>query len=74
MLEIRKNAKRLVERLEQGDSFRITYRNRTVGEIHPAWSKRGISSDDPIYSVAEEAEDLGGNLDARTADRLIYGR
>ncbi|MFM7374259.1 MAG: hypothetical protein ACKO39_03790, partial [Chthoniobacterales bacterium] len=35
MLEIRRNAKGLVERLGRGESFRITYRNRTVGELFP---------------------------------------
>ena len=73
MLEIRRNAKQLVERLEQGESFRITYRNRTVGELYPAAKEGGVSSGDPIYSIAEQAEDLGGGLDARGADALIYG-
>lgn len=74
MLEIRRNAKQMVERLEQGESFRLTYRNRTVGELHPAVKSGGGSADDPIYSLCDEAEDFGGSLSARSADALIYGR
>ena len=73
MLEIRRNAKRLVERLEQGESFRLTYRNRAVGEVHPAARSGGVTPDDPIYAVFDEAEDLGGGLSTESADALIYG-
>jgi hypothetical protein len=31
------------------------------------------STDDPVYRLAECAEDLGGSLDARAADALLYG-
>ena len=74
MLEVRKNTKSVVGRLLRGESFRITYRNRPVGELFPAASGKRISSDDPVYRVAEHAEDLGGGLDARAADGLIYRR
>lgn len=73
MIEIRRDAKALVERLARGECFRITYRNKTVGELFPPASRPAISSDDLAYRVAERAEDLGGGLDARTADSLIYG-
>lgn len=75
MLEIRQNAKGLVERLGRGESFRITYRNRTVGELFPPKSKADkIGADDPVYRVAEAAEDLGGGMDSRKADSIVYGR
>lgn len=74
MLEIRRNAKGLVERLGRGESFRITYRNRTVGELFPPKVRYEISADDPVYRIAEAAEDLGGGLDPREADSIIYGR
>ena len=35
MLEIRRNARGLVERLRRGESFTITYRNQPVGELRP---------------------------------------
>ncbi|MEY3481857.1 MAG: hypothetical protein RIQ71_2632 [Verrucomicrobiota bacterium] len=74
MLEIRRNAKTLVERLGRGESFRITYRNRTVGELFPPKANYEITSDDAAYRVAEAAEDLGGGMDSREADRIVYGR
>ena len=72
MLEIRRNAKGLVRRLAHGECFRITYRNHPVGELFPPTSKQGVTSKDPVYCLAETAEDLGGGLDARKADELIY--
>jgi antitoxin (DNA-binding transcriptional repressor) of toxin-antitoxin stability system len=74
MLEIRRNAKGLVERLGRGESFRITYRNRTVGELFPPKVRYEISPDDPVYRIAEMAEDLGGGLDSREIDRIVYGQ
>ena len=72
MLEIRRNAKGLVRRLARGECFRITYRNHPVGELFPPASKQGVTSQDSVYCLAEAAEDLGGGLDARRADELIY--
>ncbi|MCX6880774.1 MAG: hypothetical protein NTW21_44275 [Verrucomicrobia bacterium] len=73
MIGIRRDAKALVERLARGECFRITYRNKTVGEFIPPARMSAVSSDDLAYRVAESAEDLGGGLDARAADALIYG-
>lgn len=67
MLEMRRNAKGVVERLRRGESFRVTYRNRTVGELTPPETRYEISADDPVYRIAEAAEDLGGGLDPREA-------
>jgi len=58
MLEIRTDAKDLVDRLERGESFRITYRNKPVGEIYPLQQQEGISREDPIYSIDETATPL----------------
>jgi hypothetical protein len=33
-----------------------------------------ISPDDPVYRIAEIAEDLGGGMDSREIDRIVYGR
>ena len=74
VLEIRRNAKGLVERLGRGESFRITYRNRTVGELFPPKASYEVSPDDPVYRVAEMAEDLGGGMNSREIDRIVYGR
>lgn len=72
MLEIRRNAKGVVRQLERGACFQVTYRNRKVGELYPPQRKPGVTSQDPVYRIAEAAEDLGGTLDARQADELIY--
>jgi antitoxin (DNA-binding transcriptional repressor) of toxin-antitoxin stability system len=73
MLEIRRNARALIERLLQGESFTITYRNRAVAELHPVRGEPADLAGDPIYEIADLAEDLGTTLDAREADALLYG-
>ncbi len=73
MLEIRRNARSVIERLHRGESFTITYRNRAVGELRPIEGDAADVAEDAVYDVAELAEDLGGGLDARKADELIYG-
>ena len=73
MLEIRRNARGLVERLSRGESFTITYRNQPVGELRPVTEVTAVQEDDPVYRLGTRAEDLGDSLDAQQADTLLYG-
>jgi antitoxin (DNA-binding transcriptional repressor) of toxin-antitoxin stability system len=72
MLEIRRDTRRLIERLRRGESFTVTYRKRPVGELRPVADTPAIREDDPVYRLAGHAEDLGESLDARQADSLLY--
>ncbi len=74
LLDVRRNAKGLVGRLVRGESFRLTYRNRPVGELFPLKKNQPIEISDPVYAVFEHGEDLGGTLDSRAADALIYDK
>lgn len=74
MLEIRRDARGLVQKLARGECLTLTYRNRAIGELRPIAQPVERSADDPVYRLAERAEDLGGSLDARAADALLYGR
>ena len=47
-LEIRRDAKALVERLARGECFRITYRNKTAGELFPPTRMADVASDDSV--------------------------
>ena len=73
MLEIRRNARGLVERLRRGESFTVTYRNQPVGELRPVTEVTAVHEDDPVYRLGDRAEDLGESVDARQADTLLYG-
>ncbi len=73
MLEIRRNARGLVERLRRGESFTVTYRSQPVGELRPVSDDSAVREDDPVYRLADRAEDLGESLDALQADTLLYG-
>lgn len=72
MLEIRRDTRGLLRKLARGECFTVTYRNRPVGELRPIPQRSDPSPDDPAYQLGKQAEDLGGGLDARTADRLLY--
>ena len=72
MLEVRRNTRSLVESLARGEAFTITYRNRPIGELRPISSPSAGAADDPVYGLADCAEDLGGALSAREADAAIY--
>lgn len=73
MLELRRNTRGLVERLQRGESFTITYRNQPIGELRPVRGVSELREDDPVYRVADRAEDLGESMDASQADTLLYG-
>lgn len=73
MLEIRKDARRIVERLQRGEAFILSYRNRNVGRIEPILDPPAAPEDDPVYRIASHAENLGEALSAAEADQVLYG-
>lgn len=73
MLELRQNALSLVKGLERGEGFALSYRNRVVGHIQPVLRDVTVGEGDPVFSLADSAEDLGESLSAAEADRLLYG-
>lgn len=73
MLELRTRAGELVRRLQGGESFALSYRNRVVGEIRPVLGEAAPVGEDPAYRLGEVAEDLGEGLNAEAADQLLYG-
>lgn len=74
MLDVRQRSREIVDRLNRGEAFRLTYRNRLVAELRPVVSQPEESADDAIYGLSDHAEELGGELTASEADRLLYDR
>jgi antitoxin (DNA-binding transcriptional repressor) of toxin-antitoxin stability system len=73
MLELRNNARQLVDRLLRGEAFELSYRNRVVARILPVWKEPVAARVDPVYTMAGDAEDIGAGLQAAEADQLLYG-
>jgi antitoxin (DNA-binding transcriptional repressor) of toxin-antitoxin stability system len=56
--------------VEQGHSFILTYRGKPVARIEPI-GRETISSEDPIYSLAELAVEAG-SMTNEEIDELLY--
>lgn len=72
MLEVRRSPRLLVEQLSRGETFELTYRNRVVARIQPVLDEAPGAERDPVYALADGAEDLGPGLSAAEADQMLY--
>jgi antitoxin (DNA-binding transcriptional repressor) of toxin-antitoxin stability system len=72
MLEIRKNAGKIIRWSQQGQRMTVTYRGKPIMRIEPILSE-AISEDDPFYNLGEIADNSGGSLSNKDMDELIYG-
>jgi antitoxin (DNA-binding transcriptional repressor) of toxin-antitoxin stability system len=75
MLELRQNAAGIMEGLQSGVNYRLTYRGKTVGKIVPVTSPEGeIPPDDAIFHM-EDYVSSGpkGHLTNEEIDRAVYG-
>jgi len=70
VLEFRKDAAKIIRRLEQGQRMILSYRGRPVARMEP-WVKGAADADDPIYSLASLAID-GEACTNEEMDRVIY--
>ena len=71
MLELRKNAQEIVEKVERGQPYLLTYRGRPVARIEPI--ETSAQKDDPFYSLGELADSEGKSLTNRQIDEALYG-
>lgn len=73
MLEVRRSPRHLVEQLARGETFELTYRNKLVARIQPVLRESSGRGRDPVYALADGAEDLGPGLTTEEADKALYG-
>jgi len=77
MLEFRKDAAVILERVRRGQHLLLLYRGRAAVKLEPVTEPAASSADDAFYGLADAA--LGKRQPARDAlsnsemDRLIYG-
>ena len=71
VLDFRREAKRVIGKLRQGQRIVLTYRGNPVARMEPI-SETFIAEDDPIYSLADLAVPDMKTLTNKEIDRLIY--
>ena len=73
MVELRRDAEGILQRVGRGERLVLTYRGRPVARLEP-FTKPDASPNDPIYRLAELAVDKGEPLSNAEMDAIIYGR
>jgi antitoxin (DNA-binding transcriptional repressor) of toxin-antitoxin stability system len=75
MLELRQNAADIMNGLDKGINYKLTYRGKTVGKLVPAdKSGEGIPKDDAIHHLEDFISDGPvGKLTNEDIDSVLYG-
>ena len=72
MVELRRDAEGVLQRVGRGEQLVLTYRGRPVARLEPV-TKPATSPNDPIYRLAEIAVDRGESLGNEEMDAIVYG-
>ena len=72
MLEIRKNARQILNKVGKGETLLLTYRGKPIAEIHPVVKDNAISLDDPFYKITELTTADSKPLTNEEIDRILY--
>jgi len=73
MLELRKEAENIIRSIQQGQRLVLTYRGKPVARLEPVRETEEVTSDDPFYTLYEQADETGDSLSNQAMDELIYG-
>ncbi len=71
MLQLRRDAERIIARVQRGERIVLTRRGKAVARLEPIRAEP-LNAEDPFYSLTELAE-TGGSLDNARIDELLYG-
>ena len=71
VLEFRREASRVIRRLQQGQRLVLTYRGKPVARMEPI-VERVAPKNDPIYSLADLAVQGMPSISNEDMDTLIY--
>ena len=73
MVELRRDAEGVLQRVGRGERLVLTYRGRPVARLEP-FTRPTASPNDPIYRLAEISVDRGESLNNEEMDAIVYGR
>ena len=71
VLEFRKNAKKIIQWVTQGQKLMMTYRGKPVARIEPL-NDDTPNTNDPFYLLPQHAIDEGADLSNKDMDRILY--
>ncbi len=71
MLDFRRDARTVIERVRRGQRVLLTYRGRPMARIEPIVPD--ATPEDPFYALAGEAVPAGPGLTNRQIDETLYG-
>jgi prevent-host-death family protein len=72
ILEFRKDAERILRRVQLGQRLILTYRGKPVARLEPILKKK-VEEDDPFYRIDRLALSGGQALTNEEIDKIVYG-
>ena len=72
MLEFRKKAEAILNRVRAGQGYVLTYRGKPVARLEPI-ANGEIPDDDPLYMLPQLAVEGGESISNEEIDRIVYG-
>lgn len=72
MLEFRRDAERIIDRVRQGQRLLLTYRGKPVMRLEPL-QEPTADRDDPFYALADLGASISEPLNNDEIDRTVYG-
>jgi prevent-host-death family protein len=72
LVEFRRDAEKVIRRVQRGERLVLTRRGRPVLRLEPI-QEAPPDRDDPIYRLAEHAAPGGKSMTNRQIDRIVYG-
>jgi len=74
MLDLRRDARRWLEAVRNGERLVLTYRGKPVARLEPVRPEAsGVPEDDPLLRIDDFAVDgAGGRLSNADIDRVVY--
>ncbi len=72
LVEFRRNAGSILRRVQRGERLILTSRGRPVVRLEPIRDAAPVR-DDPVYRLADLADERSSSMSNRAMDRAIYG-
>jgi prevent-host-death family protein len=72
MLDFRRDAERIIARVQKGERLILTRRGKPVARLEPIRNE-AFRAEDPFYSLCELAEPAG-SLTNRRIDEILYAQ
>jgi prevent-host-death family protein len=71
MLDFRRDAERVLKKVQKGERLILTHRGKPVARLEPV-VEEGLNRNDPFYSLTDVAES-GPSLANDQIDEIVYG-